>query len=129
MTKDTAPTSYVIDIDPRSRHLTPQIFLSSEAFASCSFSGPFSQSFSLGFFPLQQPHLCNCYSPTSTVSVSDAWAWPAPRKEPVSRVSDPVHPPTLHIASGRSATRQHPRKRVDLKHPNKPPATASSGRS
>ncbi len=28
MARDTAPTSYVIDIDLRSRHLTPQIFLS-----------------------------------------------------------------------------------------------------
>ncbi len=41
MARDTAPTSYVIDVDPRSRYLIPQIFLSSEAFASCGFSGPF----------------------------------------------------------------------------------------
>ncbi len=46
---------------------------------------------------------------------------PAPRKEPVGR------PYTVWGASGRSATRQHLRKRVYLKRPNKPPAAASSG--
>ncbi len=30
MVRDSAPTSYVFDIDPRSCHLTPQIFFSSE---------------------------------------------------------------------------------------------------
>ncbi len=56
---------------------------------------------------------------------------PAPRKEPVSRVSDPVHPPpyTVWGARGRSATRQRPRKQVDLKCLNRPPMAASSGRS
>ncbi len=53
MAWDTAPASYVIDIDPRSRHLTPQIFLSSEAFAPHSFSGPFSRRrFSLSYISL-----------------------------------------------------------------------------
>ncbi len=37
MVRDTTPTSYVFDIDLRSRHLTPQIFLSSEVFASAVF--------------------------------------------------------------------------------------------
>ncbi len=41
MVRDTTPTSYVIDIDPHSRHLTLQIFLSSEAIASSVFPGPF----------------------------------------------------------------------------------------
>ncbi len=41
MTDGTRYRPYVIDVDPRSRHLIPQIFLSSEAFASCGFSGPF----------------------------------------------------------------------------------------
>ncbi len=58
----------MVDIDhdiDGSRHLTPQIFLSSEAFTFRSFSGPFSRRrFSLGFFPLQRPHLWNCYSPS-----------------------------------------------------------------
>ncbi len=56
---------------------------------------------------------------------------PAPRKEPVGRVSDPAHPPpyTVWGAHTRSATRQHPCKWVDLKHLNKPPAVASMGRS
>ncbi len=56
-------------------------------------------------------------------SASSSRERPAPRKEPVGRVSDPVHPPpyTVWGARGRSATRQRPHKRVDLKRPNKPP--------
>ncbi len=43
----------------------------------------------------------------------------------------PLHPPpyTVWGARSRSASRQRPRKRVDLKRPNKPPAMASLGRS
>ncbi len=57
-------------------------------------------------------------------SASSSRERPAPRKEPVGRVSDLVHPPpyTVWGACGRSDARQCPRKRVDLKHP-------SSGRS
>ncbi len=56
---------------------------------------------------------------------------PDPNKEPVGRVSEPMHPPpyTVWGARGHSASRQRPHKRVDLKHPNEPPAMASSGRS
>ncbi len=48
---------------------------------------------------------------------------PGPKKEQVDRVSNPVHPPlyTVWGARGRPAIRQPPRKRVDLKHSNKPP--------
>ncbi len=54
----------------------------------------------------------------------------APSEEPVSRVSEPMHPQpyTVWGARGRSASRQRPRKRMDLKRPNKPPAVASTGR-
>ncbi len=54
-----------------------------------------------------------------------------PSKEPVGRVSEPMYPPPYMVwgAHGRPASRQRPRKRVDLKCPNKPPAAASSGRS
>ncbi len=56
---------------------------------------------------------------------------PAPSKEPVGRVSEPMHPPpyTVWGARGHSASRQRPRKRVDIKRPSEPPAMASSGRS
>ncbi len=55
-------------------------------------------------------------------SASSSRERPAPRKEPVGRGSDPIHPPTYTVwgARGRSASRQHPRKRVDLKHPKSP---------
>ncbi len=54
---------------------------------------------------------------------------PGPSKEPVSRVREPMHPPPYMVwgARGYPASRQRPRKRVDLKRPNKPPAAASSG--
>ncbi|KAK2896233.1 hypothetical protein Q8A67_010721 [Cirrhinus molitorella] len=56
---------------------------------------------------------------------------PAPRKELAGRATDPVHPPpyTVWGSRGHPATCQRPRKRVDLKHPSKPPAAASSGHS
>ncbi len=60
MARDTALTSYVIDIDPRSCHLTPQIFLSSGAFGSRVFYGPCLDGFSLCFFPFQWPHVWLC---------------------------------------------------------------------
>ncbi len=64
-------------------------------------------------------------------SASSSMERPVPRKEPVGRGSDPMHPPpyTVWGARGRSASHQHPHNRVDLKRPNKPPAAASSGRS
>ncbi len=64
-------------------------------------------------------------------SASSSRECPAPSKEPVGRVSEPMHPPPYMVwgASGRPTSRQRPRKRVDLKRPNKPPAAASSGRS
>ncbi len=59
-------------------------------------------------------------------SASSSRELPAPSKEPVGRVSEPMHPPpyTVWGARGRSASRQRPRKRVDLKRPNEPPTTA-----
>ncbi len=64
-------------------------------------------------------------------SASSSRERPVPRKEPVGRGSDPMHPPpyTVWGACGRSASRQRPLNRVDLKRPNKPPAAASLGRS
>ncbi len=64
-------------------------------------------------------------------SASSSRERPGPSKEPVGRVSEPMHssPYTVWGARGRSASRQRPRKRVDLKRPNKPPATASLGHS
>ncbi len=99
MAHDTAPTSCVIDIDPRSHHLTPQIFLSSEAFSprdflahftddvlvwdSFLFSDHFSGIFILlavsgmDFRQCQPPcsYLIASDEP-STESASDVWAWP-----------------------------------------------------
>ncbi len=65
-----------------------------------------------------------------SASASSSRERPAPSKEPVSRVSEPMHPQpyTVWGARGRSASRQRPRKRMDLKRPNKPPAAASTGR-
>ncbi len=64
-------------------------------------------------------------------SASSSRECPAPSKEPVGRVSEPMHPPPYTVWGARScsASRQRPHKRVDLKRPNKPPTTASSGRS
>ncbi len=99
MGRDTAPTSYVFDLDPHSRHLTTQIFLSSDAFASAFFLAQIvSDRVLICDFQLQRPYPWNIISPsgerkwtlvdanrralassrvkTSTVSASDEWAWP-----------------------------------------------------
>ncbi len=90
----------MFDIDPRSRHLTPQIFLSSEAFVSAVFLAQIVSdkvlSATLHFSEME--YLWNIISPsgewkwtsvdanrralassqvkTSMVSASDVWAWP-----------------------------------------------------
>ncbi|KAF4098344.1 hypothetical protein G5714_020374 [Onychostoma macrolepis] len=61
------------------------------------------------------------------VTASSSRERPAPRKEPVGRVSDPAHPPPYTVWGAHSRSATH--KRVDLKRPNKPPAAASLDRS
>ncbi len=64
------PYVNVFDIDPRSRHLTPQIFLSSEAFASAVFLAQIvSDKVLICDFSLQRPHPWNIISP------SGEWKW------------------------------------------------------
>ncbi len=64
-------------------------------------------------------------------SASSSRERPAPRKKPVGRGRDSIHPPPYMVWAdhARSVSRQCPCERVDLKRPNKPPAAASSGRS
>ncbi len=66
----------------------------------------------------------------TAASDSEDFRPPAASKEPVGRVSEPMHPPPYMVcrARGCSASCQRPCKRVDLKRPNEPPAMASSGR-
>ncbi len=70
MARDTAPSSYAFDIDPRSCHLTPKISPSSEASASAFF---LAQLLAIvcesATFPLQQPH------PWNIIYTSGEWKW------------------------------------------------------
>ncbi len=56
---------------------------------------------------------------------------PLPRREPPSGGAQATRPSptTVWGARGRSSSRQQPRKRVNLKRPNKPAASANPGRS
>ncbi len=66
-------------------------------------------------------------TPTSSVSREQS----LPRKEPPSGGAQATRPSptTVWGARGRSSSRQQPRKRVKLKRPNKPAASANPGRS
>ncbi len=68
----------------------------------------------------------------STSSSSLSREQSLPRKEPFGRSgAQATHPPptTVWGARGRSFPRQRPRRRVDLKRPNRPAASANPGRS
>ncbi len=67
----------------------------------------------------------------STPSSSVSREQPLPRKEPPSGGAQATRPPptTVWGDRGRSSSRQQPRKRVNLKGPNKPAASANPGRS
>ncbi len=56
---------------------------------------------------------------------------PLPRREPPSGGAQAMRPPptTVWGGRGRSSSRQQPRKRVNMKWPNKPAASANPGRS
>ncbi len=71
-------------------------------------------------FNNKQFMLCRAREPASSSCSRERLA---PSKEPVGRVSEPMHPPryTVWGDRGRSASRQHPHKWVDLKPLNKPP--------
>ncbi len=66
-------------------------------------------------------------TPSSSVSREQS----LPRKEPPSGGAQATRPSptTVWGACGRSSSRQQPRKRVNLKRPNKPAALANPGRS
>ncbi len=67
----------------------------------------------------------------STPSSSVSREQPLPRREPPSGGAQATRPPptTVWGARGRSSSRQQPRKRVNMKRPNKPAASANPGRS
>ncbi len=67
----------------------------------------------------------------STPSSSVSREQPLPRRKPPSGGAQATHPPptTVWGARGRSSSRQQPRKRVNMKRPNKPAASANPGRS
>ncbi len=67
----------------------------------------------------------------STPSSSVSREQPLPRREPPSGGAQATRPSptTVWGARGRSSSRQQPRKRVNLKRPNKPAASANPGRS
>ncbi len=67
----------------------------------------------------------------STPSSSVSREHPLPRREPSSGGAQATRPSpaTVWGARGRSSSRQQPRKRVSLKRPNKPAASANPGRS
>ncbi len=74
------------------------------------------------------PRRARDYStPSSSVSREQS----LPRKEPPSGGAQATRPSptTVWGARGRSSSRQQPRKRVNLKRPNKPAASANPGRS
>ncbi len=74
------------------------------------------------------PRRARDYStPSSSVSREQS----LPRKEPPSGGAQATRPSptTVWEARGRSSSRQQPRKRVNLKRPNKPTASANPGRS
>ncbi len=74
------------------------------------------------------PRRARDYStPSSSVSREQS----LPRKEPPSSGAQATRPSptTVWGAHGRSSSRQQPRKRVNLKRPNKPAASANPGRS
>ncbi len=66
-------------------------------------------------------------TPSSSVSREQSLS----RKEPSGGGAQATHPPptTVWGARGRSFPRQQPRKRVNLKRPNRPAASANPGRS
>ncbi len=67
----------------------------------------------------------------STPSSSVSREQPLPRREPPSGGAQATRPSpsTVWGARGRSSSRQQPRKRVNLKRPNKPAASANPGRN
>ncbi len=67
----------------------------------------------------------------STPSSSLSREQPLPRREPPSGGAQATRPSptTVWGARGRSSSRQQPRKRVNLKRPNKPAASANPSRS
>ncbi len=67
----------------------------------------------------------------STPSSSVSREQPLPRREPPSGGAQATRPPptTVWGARGQSSSRQQPRKRVNMKRPNKPAASANPGRS
>ncbi len=67
----------------------------------------------------------------STPSSSVSREQPLPRREPPSGGAQATRPPPTAVwgARGRSSSRQQPRKRVNMKRPNKPAASANPGRS
>ncbi len=67
----------------------------------------------------------------STPSSSVSREQPLPRREPPSGRAQATRLPltTVWGARGRSSSRQQPRKRVNMKRPNKPAASANPGRS
>ncbi len=67
----------------------------------------------------------------STPSSSVSREQPLPRREPPSGGAQATRlpPTTVWGARGRSSSRQQPRKRVNMKRPNKPAASANPGRS
>ncbi len=67
----------------------------------------------------------------STPSSSVSREQPPPRREPPSGGAQATRlpPTTVWGAHGRSSSRQQPRKRVNMKRPNKPAASANPGRS
>ncbi len=67
----------------------------------------------------------------STPSSSVSREQPPPRREPPSGGAQATRlpPTTVWGARGRSSSRQQPRKRVNMKRPNKPAASANPGRS
>ncbi len=73
------------------------------------------------------PRRARDYSTPSSVSREQS----LPRKEPPSGGAQATRPSptTVWGARGRSSSRQQPRKRVNLKRPNKPAASANPGRS
>ncbi len=67
----------------------------------------------------------------STPSSSVSREQPPPRREPPSGGAQATRlpPTTVWGARGQSSSRQQPRKRVNMKRPNKPAASANPGRS
>ncbi len=73
------------------------------------------------------PRRARDFSTPSSVSREQ----PPPRREPPSGGAQATRlpPTTVWGARGRSSSRQQPRKRVNMKRPNKPAASANPGRS